>query len=45
MNLKYASVLATIAISVALFLLFQGKIEHSSGIFLAENKDIEEAFI
>jgi len=47
MNLKFASVLAAIASSAVLLLLFAGKIELKSGVFLTgvENKEIEEAFI
>jgi len=47
MNLKFASVLAAIASSAVLLLLFAGKIELSNWIFLtgAENKEIELAFI
>ena len=47
MNLKFASILAAIASSAVLLLLFAGNIELKSGVFLTgvENKEIEEAFI
>ena len=47
MNFKLSSILAAIASSAVLLLLFAGKIELSNGIFLtgAENKEIELAFI
>ena len=46
MNLKLVSVLAVIVSSAALLLLYAGKIDHRSEIFLAvENLEIEEAFI
>jgi len=44
MKLKIAYILAAIASATALLLLFTGK-EWKEGIFLTENKEIEEAFV
>jgi hypothetical protein len=45
MNFKVASVLLAVASGVALLVIFCGKLDYNSGIFLTENIEIEEAFI
>jgi len=45
MKLKVASILLAVASGVALLVMFAGKLDYTSGIFLTENKEIEEAFI
>jgi hypothetical protein len=44
MALKIASALALVASATVLLLLFSGK-QYNNGMFLGENKEIEEAFI
>lgn len=45
MKFKVASLLLAVASGAALLVMFAGKLDFTSRIFLTENKEIEEAFI